>query len=356
MGQPAVSPQPQAEDVAPQAARAAEPAAAVRVAAAPSSPPRLSVPAPTPAPGLQPVRSVAAGIAVPPPPAPPAPETVLRAADAVPAPPRAAPAAVATGRLPQIGVAEAEPEAAGSDDATSEDTAAEAPAEDADLPALQRNAAAFERDDRPLLAPILLDAGLDAVARARLAALPHPLSVAVDPSAPDAAEAAATYRAAGKEVVILASQIPPQATPADLEVTFASHRAHLPQAVALLDLPAGGFQEDRRLAQQIATILAGDGLGMITHDRGLNPAAQVAAQAGVPHAAVFRNLSEAGDDPAAMRRLLERARFRAGQQGATALLLTGAGAELDALLDWLAEGRDVGVALAPVSALLLTAP
>lgn len=312
-----------------------------RPAAAPASPPPH---APTPpmeaaeAPGSQPAGTGRPG-------------SRMAATTAPPLPPPAE--SIATDRLPQI--LPTEPSGAPDSAVTPEPDppAAEAAEPDPTLPALQRHAAAFTRDDRPMLAPILLDDGLSAPERARLAALPLAVSVALDPAAAGAAEAAAAYRAAGKEVVMLATQIPPHAAPSDLEVTFASHRAVLPQAVALLDLPRGGFQENRRMTQQVATILADDGLGLITHDRGLNPAAQVAARGGLPHALVFRDLAEAGGDGDRLHRLLERARFRAAQQGAAIVLLAGRDPELSALTGWLAEGRGDALALAPASAVLL---
>jgi polysaccharide deacetylase 2 family uncharacterized protein YibQ len=279
------------------------------------------------------------------------------AAAAVPPRPPAPARPVATRRLPQIlpPGAEAAPGTSEADaEALPETESGTPPAgPDPTLPALQRHAVPFTPDDRPMIAPVLLDEGLDAAARERLAALPYPLSVALDPAAPGADAAAAAYVAAGKEVVMLATEIPAHAAPSDLEVTFASHRAALPQAVALMDLPRGGFQENRRLTQQVATILADDGMGLITHDRGLNPAAQVAAQGGLPHGLVFRDLAEADGDADALRRLLERARFRAAQQGAVILLVPGRDPELSALTGWLDAGRGEGLALAPASAVLL---
>lgn len=249
---------------------------------------------------------------------------------------------VQVGRLPAIGATEAVPE-----------TEPEVP-DMPDMPAVLRHATPFEPvAGRAAFAVLLLDDGIAPEARAALVDLPFPVTVALDPLQEGAVETARAYRAAGLEVLILASGIPAGATASDLEVTFQAYFAALPEAVALLDLPDGGFQGDRRLAQLVVSVLERDGHGLITHDRGLNPAVQTAQSAGIANGVVFRLLDADDENAATIRRYLDRAAFKAAQDGRVIVLGRAAHeATLTALLEWRLEGRTDAVVLAPVTAAL----
>ncbi|MDP4032393.1 MAG: divergent polysaccharide deacetylase family protein [Pseudorhodobacter sp.] len=248
-------------------------------------------------------------------------------------------AGVTTDRLPRIGDA----------------PAPEATAPVADLPAMVRFARPFANPSaRPLFGLILIDTGGPDVDRSSLAALPFPVSFAIDPTAPDAATAAAIYRAAGQEVLMLASGIPQGATAADLEVTFQAHAAALPEAVAVLDLENGGFQNDRPLATQVVPILKAQGRGLLTWDKGLNAGDQVARRDGLAAALIYRRL-DAGDETApTLKRYLDRAAFKAAQDGRVAVVGQTRPETVKAILEWTVEGRVAALALAPVTALLTT--
>src|SRR5690606_610894 len=85
--------------------------------------------------------------------------------------------------------------------------------ETSDLPPLERFAAPFDNPEaRALMAIVLID-DADAIGIEALSAFPYPLTFAVDPAAPDAAEKMARHRAAGFEVVALVD-LPAQATAA----------------------------------------------------------------------------------------------------------------------------------------------
>ena len=257
-----------------------------------------------------------------------------------PTPPLGTEGGVIARRLPQVDeaaeVTEALPEITGED-----------------LPPLLRYAATFENPDgKPLFSLVLIDDGAADLDRATLAALPFAVSFVVDPLSPGAAEAAAIYRAGGKEVVMLATGIPEGATPADLEQTFQAHAAALPEAVAVIDLADAGFQGDRALATQLVPILAAQGRGLLTWDKGLNAADQVARREALPTAMVFRALDADGEDAPVIRRYLDRAAFKAAQEGAVTVVGQARPETVAALLEWTVEGRASTVALAPVSAVL----
>jgi hypothetical protein len=249
---------------------------------------------------------------------------------------------VTTGRLPSIATTPPAGAAAGP-----------LLAQDDSRPPLQRYARPFENPAaKPVFALLLIDTGGPEVDRTSLANLPFPVSFVIDPLAPDAATAAAIYRAAGQEVVMLGSGIPAGATASDLEVTFQTHASALPEAVAVIDLEAGGFQGDRGLSAEVATIIKGQGRGLLTYERGLNAADQVARREGLPTATVFRRLDGENEASPAIRRYLDRAAFKAAQDGRVVVIGTTRPETVAALLEWSVEGRASSVALAPATAVL----
>jgi hypothetical protein len=218
---------------------------------------------------------------------------------------------------------------------------------------LQREAAAFANPEgRPPFAVVLMDDGAPDTDRAAIAALPFPVTVAVDPLAEGAAGHAAAYRAGGKEVVMLLTALPAGATPADVEQNLAVYADLLPQAVAAMDGPAGDLQNDRPAASQLVTVLAAQGRGLVTWDRGLNAADQVARREGLATATVFRAIDADDERAEVIRRYLDRAAFRAVQEGEVIVVGRTRPETVAALIAWSLEGRSRDVAIAPVSALL----
>lgn len=258
-------------------------------------------------------------------------------------------AGVTTNRLPRIG--DADPQTAeGMSDPMAAAPGATALQGTTPLELFRRT---FDNPDgKPLFSIILVDDGSPDLDRANLAALPFPVSFAVDPLAPNYAEASRIYRDAGQEVLMLASGIPDGATAGDLEQTFQALDMALPEAVAVIDRVDGGFQENLELAGQIMPILAEQGRGIVTYDQGLNPADQIAQREGVPAATVFRILDAGGESIPKMRNYLDRAAFKAAQEGRVVVIGTTRPETVAALLEWTVEGRAASVALAPVSAIL----
>lgn len=264
---------------------------------------------------------------------------------------------VTIGRLPRIGDAEPVPETdvAPSAEPNPDGDPALLAEEIGDLPPLQKYARAFENPDaKPLFSIILIDTGGTDVDRAALAALPFAVTFALDPLAENAASSSKIYRDAGQEVIMVATGIPPGATASDLEVTFGAHAAALPEAVAVIDTEFGAFQADRPLATQVVPILKAQGRGLISWDRGLNAADQVARREGLASGMVFRKLDGKGENKAAVRRALDRAAFKAAQDGRVMVIGQTLPDTIAALMEWAVEGRASSVALAPVSAVLTT--
>ncbi len=205
---------------------------------------------------------------------------------------------------------------------------------------------------KPLFAILLVDDGSVDLDRAALAKIPLPVSFVIDPLAPNAKAAAAIYRAAGHEILMLASGIPQGATAGDLEQTFQAHAGVLPESVAVLDLSQNGFQDNQPLASMVVPVLGAQGRGLITFDRGLNAADQVARRTLVPSATIFRVLDGEGENAALMRRYLDRAAFKAAQEGQVLVLGSARPETVSAIMEWAVEGRSTTVTLAPATAVL----
>jgi len=219
-------------------------------------------------------------------------------------------------------------------------------------PALSAYAAPFESiEGKPLLAVVLVDDGSIDGAAALITGLPFAVSIAVDPSAPDAQGRMAEYRAAGIEVLALV-RLPVRAQPTDVEVSLEAIFATLPEAVAVLDAGEGGMS-NAVVAAQATGRLALDGRGLVSVSQGLNATMRAAEAAQVPAAIVYRDLDSADQDARVIRRFLDQAAFRARQESGVILLGRVRADTISALILWGTENRAGQVSVAPVSAVLL---
>ena len=205
-------------------------------------------------------------------------------------------------------------------------------------------------EDKPIMSIILID-GPDAVGAEALADFPYPLTFAIDPTDPGALDKMQARRDAGFEVVALID-LPAAALPTDAEVALTAALNALPESVAVLEGIGSGIQGNRPLSDQVTEIVSVTGHGLITQDNGLNTVPKLAARSGVPTATVFRDFDGAGQTPTVMRRFLDQAAFRAGQQGGVVMLGRVQPDTISALLLWGLQDRANRVALAPISALL----
>ena len=251
---------------------------------------------------------------------------------------------VTTNRLPSVGQ---DPEA---EEAVEEEAVEEAAP---DLPPLEAYAAEFENpEDKPLMSIVLIDDGSSPIGFDALSSFPYPLSFAIDADWPGAAEAAAKYRAAGFEVLAMAD-LPAGASAADAEVAMQAYLDAVPEAVAILEGTETGLQSDREAAEQLAPILLDSGHGVVLHPKGLNTAQKLLSREGVSAASVFRDFDAKGQQATVIRRFLDQAAFKAGQEEGGVIMLGRMRAEtVSALLLWGLQDRASRVALAPVSAIL----
>lgn len=228
---------------------------------------------------------------------------------------------------------------------------AEAEAEAAAAPALIRYAASFENPDAlPLMSVALIDDGTTAVEN--LTTLGFSPTIILDALSDGAEARAQAFRDAGLEVAMQIS-LPTGAQPSDIEVTFASAFNIIPEAAIYFSDGNGVVQNNRNVALQVMTILAADGRGFVTVQRGLGNAARTAEQEGVVTATIQRDLDGDGEDASAIRRGLDQAAFRTRQTGGNVLLGRMRDVTLAALSEWAAENDGEALRLAPASALLL---
>jgi hypothetical protein len=283
-------------------------------------------------------------VAEPAPVAEPEPEPVAtEGEEAAPTPAEVARAGVVTGRLPSIGTeTPAAPEAVAAEPATQAEGA------------LERNALRLPLSPGlPVYSIVLIDRTGDALPQAAVAGFPAPLTVALDPRTSGAAAAAEGYRATGHEVLVLADALPAEATPSELSALMADLLAALPSAVGVLIPPESPILRDRARMTAVTGLLARTGHGLVALPQGLDTLGQVAEAAGVPEAKLFSVL-DSGDEAAPLiERYLDRAAFEADRAAAVAVLGTVRPETVEALTNWIGGRRAAGMAVAPISALML---
>jgi polysaccharide deacetylase 2 family uncharacterized protein YibQ len=217
-------------------------------------------------------------------------------------------------------------------------------------PALVRYARAFDHSGEPLVSIILITDARGELEKGG-AALPFPVTYAIDGSSFAARGLMEKARAQDQEIVALAP-LPATVTADDVNTSFEVYLKRLDQAVAVMDEIQASFQLDREVATAVAYQADRDGHGIITYPRGLNSGVQVAEREGVPVALVFREFDSAGQDRAAMKRFLDQAAFRAGQESGVILVGHDRPETIAALLEWRLGTRAETVTLAPISAIL----
>jgi hypothetical protein len=240
-------------------------------------------------------------------------------------------------RLPQIGTepVTAAPEPAPGDGASERSDA------------LIANASAWADSGQPKLSVILVGVTPDFT----LPALDEvPVAVIVDAMSENADSAIASVRGAGQEVVV-ATPLPEGAAASDVQVAFEAYAPKLAEAVAVIEAAEGGFRS-REVAEAVVDLAAARGLGLVSMSEGLNPVRQLAGPAGAHAGLVGEDLGAVGSDAGALSRALDKAAFKAGQDGSVILVAPASPAVIAALKEWSASPRGRTVALAPLSAVL----
>ncbi|MEH6644279.1 divergent polysaccharide deacetylase family protein [Sulfitobacter sp.] len=226
-----------------------------------------------------------------------------------------------------------------------------------DAAPIRRYAQPFENPEgKPLMGIVLMDTGADLdaaeIGLPALSSFPYPVSFAVDVTLVDAAKRVERYRAEGFDVLAMVN-LPQGARPSDAEVSISVALNGMPEIVGVLEGTGEGLQSSREVADQVTRILLASGHGLVTQNRGLNSMPKLAVKEGVPAAPVFRDFDAEGQQPRVIRRFLDQAAFKAGQEGGVIMLGRLRPETIEALLVWGLAERASSVALAPVSAVLL---
>ncbi len=212
------------------------------------------------------------------------------------------------------------------------------------LPAWRQFAAAFDAPEgRPIYAVIVIDAPADPQAEADLLTLAAPVTVALDPSDPDAPRRAGGYRSAGHEVAILATA--PITTGA-----ISNQRRALPYAVGWIAPPAASWPADPATRERLLGTLEASGLAIVVRDGNTSfPESETTVR-------VFEQIDAASADRAAVLSRFDLT-AKAASGGASVALLGRAAHSL--MLEALMQraGRTAGTSAtpAPLSAVVAAA-
>ncbi len=216
------------------------------------------------------------------------------------------------------------------------------------------NAQPFENFDRkPVMSIVLLDLAEEDVNMDLLSGLPFPLTIAVSTLDPDVEAKAQDYRDRGYEVLAMID-LPAEASPSDVEVAMAAHLSVSENFVGVIEGVNEGLQGSRAVSDQVTAVLNEEGFGLLMFPKGLNTAQKLAAKEGVPSATVFRDFDSKGQTAVVIRRFLDQAAFKAGQEQGVVMVGRLREETISALLLWGLQDRANTVALAPVSAAFST--
>ncbi|MEQ9693985.1 divergent polysaccharide deacetylase family protein [Shimia sp. SDUM112013] len=214
------------------------------------------------------------------------------------------------------------------------------------------NAEPFEIEPgKPIMSVVLLDDGSSEIDVEILTSFPYPLSFAVNTLVPDLVERVATYRNLGFEVLAMVD-LPAAAAASDVEVALDAHLSAMPEAIGVMEGTGDGLQGSKEVSDQTRAVLLNSGHGLVMFPKGLNTAQKLASRDGVPAATVFRDFDGKGQNATVIRRFLDQAAFKAGQEGGVVMVGRLREETISALLLWGLQDRASTVSLAPVSALL----
>jgi polysaccharide deacetylase 2 family uncharacterized protein YibQ len=212
--------------------------------------------------------------------------------------------------------------------------------------ALVENATPFKGPRQaPLLAVVLVGEDVGSLTAERLSLIPMPLTVAIPPDLPGAAEIGAAARANGHEVL------------ADLSLAEGSGTGAGADGVAALDMAVGAtataMPGDAGELETVLAEMGRHGLAWVQHGGGVGtPAERIARELGVAFTEGDRS-AEAGESPEKLHRTIDAAAAQALRRGTSVLFLDAGEPALEALVQWgLLQPGDNPVWFAPISAVI----
>ena len=205
--------------------------------------------------------------------------------------------------------------------------------------------------NKPFLALIIEDVGVEGVSSDTLSGIAAPLTIAVSPGNPAAAE----YREQGFELVSRLAGADGNGISASIDeaslITIANAlRDGSSQIVALTDSMDGDLHRNTRAMAQLARELKQSGHGLLTFERfGVGAAVNAIKAENVPHGSILRLLDE-NRDRAAVRRALDRAALEASKTGAAIVYARSYPETMSALVPWLLSNTAGSIQIAPLTA------
>lgn len=210
----------------------------------------------------------------------------------------------------------------------------------------------------PLLSFILLVESLSEVAEVAL--LPAPVTLAVSPSNPNAAEIIAAHRENDGEVILLLPADTPDALhnggdPTQIAARLDAILMNMNGVIGVLDGPDGDLIEDQRMLTTLIAELDKTGHALVTVDGvGRNRANIMAAQAELPATSISQSMI-GGMDKVAIIRQLDKTILGIGDIPSITVYADSVADFVPALKFWLKSMRAKQVTVAPVSASILRA-
>ena len=204
---------------------------------------------------------------------------------------------------------------------------------------------ALDADTAPpsTLALILLDQSGEGLTAEALSTLSIPLTIAIDPAAPNAASRGAMFARAGHAIMAILN-VTDVKTGGDVSIALAQALRVLPSATSVFVKDTAGLRRNAPVAQMVFASLAANDLGLVTFDLGLQTQ-NTAVQA----TTVFRDLDSKGQSAAIMRRFLDQAIDTAQTEGPLVVMARLRTETINALSNWAEQAGTGTVRVVPVT-------
>ena len=193
------------------------------------------------------------------------------------------------------------------------------------------------------LAVILLDQSGEGLTAEALSTLSIPLTIAIDPAAPNAASRGAMFARAGHAIMAILD-LTDVKTGGDVSIALAKALRVLPSATSVFVKDTAGLRSNTPVAQMVFASLAANDLGLIT----LDPRLQTQNTA-VQATTVFRDLDNKGQSAAIMRRFLDQAADTARTEGPLVVMARLRSETINALSNWAGQADTGSVRVVPVT-------
>ncbi len=227
------------------------------------------------------------------------------------------------------------------------------PAEIEFIPAVEAFAVPFDlAPTLPIVSFVLLDDADSPIDGPTLAALPFPVTLALDASDPRVGQRAVDFSAAGIEVAVT-GDAPLGADISSIESAYLSYVNAVPTAVAVVGGQALGLRGGAARLSSLRSEFLETGHGYLALSSAAASEVRRARTAGIPAATVYSDLDAENRSAVVMRRFIDQAAFKSRKEGIVILLARLSPDTLVALATWGQKDRSSTHNIAPLSSALL---